>query len=127
MSKFTDLITARPTGTRHPQRPELAGFSAEISISPSHSHSPSPVPSRFPCDKEYVVSLNFNRFLRVSDCIPERVAVEEAERGFKKELEYLVYSDLAPLIHNLREHVYNSSNVELREAFKALQDEVLGR
>lgn len=119
MSKFTDLVTARHNGVLHPQRPELVGFNVETDV------------SRAPnlCDKEYVVSLNFTRFLRVSGTIPEQEAAREAERGFKKELQYLVYSDLAPLVHNLREQIYRagSGSRELDEAFQALQDEVMGR
>lgn len=118
MSKFTDLVTARHNGVLHPQYPELAGFNVETDI------------SRAPnlCDKEYVVSLNFTRVMRVAGRIPERVAAEEAARGFQKELRYLVYSDLAPLVHNLREQIYRASagSREVDAAFKALQDEVMG-
>ena len=117
MSKFTDLVTAQCTEVRHPQMLGLAGFVTETEI----------CAAPMPLDKEYTVSLNFNRFLRVCGTVPERVAIEEAERGFKKELERLVYSDLIPLVHNLAEHAYRSGDMEFREAFRQLQDEVLGR
>ncbi len=120
MSRFTDLITdlitARHNGVCHPQMPGLIGFEVETSVRPYLDF-----------DKEYLVSLNFNRIMRVCSSVPERIAAAEARKSFQKELQYLVYSDLAPLIHNLREHVYRSGNRELGEAFKALQDEVMGR
>lgn len=119
VSRFTDLVTAGTDGRLYPRMEGLAGFSVETSVGPS--------PSRV--DKEYTVSLNFTRTTRACDTIPEATAARVAAENFKKELEYLVYSDLAPLIHNLREEVYKASagSQEVDAALGALLAEVMGR
>jgi len=118
MSKFLDLVTAEYTGRHLPTRPAaLAGFVMETDISPSEyiTH-----------DKEYRVSLKFERFTRAPGDLSESAVMTESIRSFKNELKHLIYSDMAPLLHNMRELVYRADDQELEEALQMLMDEVMG-
>jgi hypothetical protein len=75
-------------------------------------------------DVEMRVALVFERFMRVSGKECPQKAAHELERQFKNELKRLIYSDLEPLLHNLRCHVYATDNVDLHEALTALVDHV---
>lgn len=119
MSRFIELVTASTSGGLYPRMEGLAGFTVKESVAMA--------PSRV--DKEYTVSLNFTRTIRMCATVREATAAGIAAENFKKELEYLVYSDLAPLIHNLREEVHQASagSREVDEALNALLAEVMGR